>query len=327
MTHRTVALIVLLSLALFVAPPAADTPPAPPPAQIGILSSASGPILGREVFRQSLRELGYVEGRSLTFVERYAGGQLERLAALAAELVALEADVIVTTGHAATRAAQQATRTIPIIMVVGGDPVSAGLVASLARPGGNLTGMTALSPKLSAQRLAWLKGVVPRVTHVAVLFNPDDETKRLDWQQTAVAARAQGVRLHPVEVRGPDSFAEAFAAMRREQVGALITLTDAVTFVHRAQLVSLATEYGLPAIYEGRAFVEAGGLMSYGVSFPEVWRRAATYVDKILKGTKPADLPIEQPTTVELVINLKTARALGLTMPPTLLFQADEMIQ
>jgi putative tryptophan/tyrosine transport system substrate-binding protein len=320
-------LIVTCVLSLLWTPAQAEAQPSTRAARIGILGSGFGPLPVREPFRQSLRELGYVEANSLTFVEHYAEGQLESLPALAAELVRLEVDIIVAIGHAAIRAAQEATRTIPIVMLIGGDPVSAGLVTSLTRPGGNLTGLTALSPRLSAQRLAFLKEAVPRVTRVAVLFNPDDEIKALDWHQTVAASRAWGVRLHPAEVRSPTAFEETFSAMRREQVGALIVLTDAVTFLHRTRLVSLAAEHRLPAMYEARAFVEAGGLMAYGPRRPDMYRRLATYVDQILKGAKPGDLPIEQPTTFELVINRTTADTLGLTLPPSLLARADEVLQ
>jgi putative tryptophan/tyrosine transport system substrate-binding protein len=320
-------LIVTCALSLLWTTPQAEAQPSTPAARIGMLSSGSGPLPAREVFRQSLRELGYVEGHSLTFIEHYAGGKPELLPALAAELVQLEVNVIVATGHGAIRAAQQATRTIPIVMLVGGDPVSAGLVASLARPGGNTTGMTALSPKLSAQRLAWLKEAVPRVTYLAVLFNPDDETKAIEWHQTVAAARPRSVRLLPMEVRSPTALEEAFAAMRQAQVGALIALTDAVTFVHRAQVVRLAAEHRLPAMYEWREFVEAGGLMAYGPRLPDMYRHLAVYVDQILKGAKPGDLPIEQPSTFELVINRTTAESLGLTLPPSLLARADEVMQ
>ncbi len=319
-------LIVTCALSPLWAGPQAEPQPSKPAARVGMLSSGSGPLPAREAFRQSLRELGYVEGQSLTFVEHYAGGKPELLPSLAAELVQLEVDVIVATGHAAIRAAQQTTRTIPIVMLIGGDPVSAGLVSSLTRPGANVTGMTALSPKLSAQRIAWLKEAVPRVTHLAVLFNPDDETKAIEWHQTVAAARAWSVRPLPVEVRSPAALEEAFAAMRQAQVGALIALTDAVTFVHRTRLVSLAAEHRLPAMYEWREFVEAGGLMSYGPRLPDMYRRLAIYVDQILKGAKPADLPIAQPTTFELVINRTTAETLGLTLPPSLLARADEVM-
>ncbi|HSF32182.1 MAG TPA: ABC transporter substrate-binding protein [Candidatus Tectomicrobia bacterium] len=319
-------LIVTCALSPLWAAPQAEPQPSKPAARIGILSSGFGPIPAREAFRQSLRELGYAEGDSLTYIEHYAEGQLEGLPALAADLVRLEVDVIVAVGHAAVRAAQQATHSIPIVMLIGGDPVSVGLVASLARPGGNITGVTALSPRLSAQRLAFLKEAVPRVTRVAVLFNPDDEIKALDWHQSVAAARAWGVQLQPVEVRSSIVFEEAFAAMQREQVGALIVLTDAVTFLHRTRLVTLAGEHRLPTMYESRVFVEAGGLMAYGPRRADMYRRLAAYVDQILKGAKPADLPIAQPTTFELVINRTTAETLGLTLPPSLLARADEVI-
>jgi putative ABC transport system substrate-binding protein len=327
MRASLIGLIVMCALSLLWTPLQAEAQAPTRATRIGILSSGFGPLPAREAFRESLRELGYVEGDSLTYIEHYAGGQLEGLPALAADLVRLEVDVIVAIGHAAVRAAQQATRTVPIVMLIGGDPVSVGLVASLARPGGNLTGVTALSPKLSAQRLAFLKEAVPRVTRVAVLFNPDDEIKALDWHQTVAAARAWGVQVHAVEVRSPTVFEEAFAAMQREQVGALIVLTDAVTFVHRIRLVALAAEHRLPTMYESRTFVEAGGLMAYGPRRLDMYRRLAAHVDQVLKGAKPGDLPIDQPTSFALVINRSTADTLGLTLPPSLLARADEVMQ
>jgi putative ABC transport system substrate-binding protein len=280
----------------------------------------------REVFGQSLRELGYIEGQNLTVENRYTSGQPELLAQAAAELVQLPVDVIVAVGSAAIRAAQQATRTIPIVMLVGGDPIGSGLITSLARPGGNVTGITTLSPRLSVQRLALLKDVVPRVAQVAILFNPDDETKVVEWQQTQVAARQFGVRLRPLEVRGPDDLAPAFAAMRQAEIGGLIVLSDALTLRYRSQVVNLATEHRLPAIYEFREFVDAGGLLAYGPSLRTLFQRAADYVDRLLNGARPADLPVEQPMSFELIINLKTAQALGLTLPPSLLARADEVL-
>jgi putative ABC transport system substrate-binding protein len=281
----------------------------------------------REVFHQSLRDLGYVEGHNLTLEPRQAGGQLERLPALAAELVRGEPDVIVALGPAALRAAQQATRTIPIVMLISGDPIGAGFVPNLTRPGGNITGMTTLSSRLSARRLALLKEVVPRLTQVAVLLNPEEDTKVVDWQQTQVAARAWGVRVHPVELRRPGDLAPAFAAMRRERPDALLALSDGLTFRHRAEIIRWATDSRVPAMYEIREYVEGGGLMAYGPRRPELFRRLATYVDRILKGAKPGELPIEAPTTFELVINLQTAQALGLTLPPSVLSQADQVIR
>jgi putative ABC transport system substrate-binding protein len=294
---------------------------------VGVLTSAAGPSRLGDSLVQSLRDLGYVEGDYFVLEERYAGGTAERLVALAAELVRQEVAVIVASGYAAVRAAQDATRTIPIVMLLGGDPIGSGLIPRLTRPGGNLTGLAALSSKFSAKRLALLKAMVPTASRVAVLFNPDDVSKGLDWTQTQAAARALGLRLQPQEVRDPHTLGQAFAAIRQASADALITFGDVFTLQHRTRIVTLATQHQLPAIYELKAFAEAGGLMAYGPRSEAMFRRAATYVDKILKGAKPGDLPVEQPTTFELVINLKTAEALGLTIPPTLLFQATEVIR
>jgi putative ABC transport system substrate-binding protein len=325
MTRRTIRLLVTLALSLLVVP--CGTAAQPPVARVGILTAGSGLPAMREVFHQSLRDLGYVEGHNLTVEQRQAGGQLERLPALAAELVRGEPDVIVALGPSALRAAQQATRTIPIVMLVSGDPIGAGFVPNLTRPGGNITGMTTLSSRLSARRLAWLKEVVPQLTRLAVLFNPEEETKVVDWQQTQVAARAWGMRVRPVEVRRPGDLAPAFAAMRRERPDALLALSDGLTFRHRAEISRWAADNRVPTMYELREYVEAGGLMAYGPRRPELFQRLAAYVDQILKGAKPGELPIEAPTAFELVINLKTAQVLGLTIPPSLLYQADEVLR
>jgi putative ABC transport system substrate-binding protein len=325
MTRGTSGLLVTLALTLLVVRCGAAAPPTV--ARVGMLTAGSGLPALRAVFHQSLRDLGYVEGHNLTVEQRQAGGQLERLPALAAELVQGELDVIVALGPAALRAAQQATRTIPIVMLVSGDPIGAGFVPNLTRPGGNITGMTTLSSRLSARRLALLKEVVPQLTRVAVLFNPEEDTKVVDWQQTQVAARAWGVRVHPVELRRPGDLAPAFAATRREHPGALLVLSDGLTFRHRAEIIRWATDNRVPAMYEIREYVEGGGLMAYGPRRPELFRRLATYVDRILKGAKPGELPIEAPTTFELVLNLQTAQALGLTLSPSLLSQADEVIR
>jgi putative ABC transport system substrate-binding protein len=324
---KTVALLIPLALSLLLAPLAAAPPPGAPLNRIGLLTSAAGPSRLRDGILQNLRDRGYVEGQHLALEERYAGGMDERLPALAADLVQHEVAVIVAAGYAAVRAAKDATPTIPIVMLLGGDPIGSGLIPSLSRPGGNLTGLAALSSKLSAKRLALLKAVVPAATQVAVLFNPDDVTKALDWSQTQAAARGLGVRLSPQEVRDPLTLGQAFAAMRQVQADALITFGDIFTLQHRTRIVNLAAQSHLPAIYELKAFVEAGGLMAYGPRFEEMVERVAGHVDKILNGAKPADLPIEQPTTIELVMNLNTAQALGLTIPPTLLSQADEIIR
>jgi putative ABC transport system substrate-binding protein len=309
MMHRTLGLLVTLALGLPVAPLAAAAPP--PVARVGMLTAGSGLPALREVFHQSLRNLGYVEGHTLTLVERQAGGQRERLPALAAEVVHGEPHVLVALGPSALRAAQQATRTIPIVMLVSGDPIGAGFVPNLTRPGGNVTGMTTLSSRLSARRLALLKEVVPQLTQLAVLFNPEEDTKVVDWQQTQVAARAWGVRVHPVEVRRPGDLAPAFAALRRERPAALLALSDGLTFRHRADIIGWAADSRVPAMYELREYVEGGGLMAYGPRRPELFQRLAVYVDQILKGATPGELPIEAPTAFELVINLKTAEAMA----------------
>jgi putative tryptophan/tyrosine transport system substrate-binding protein len=326
MRLSAVELIIAVVLTSLVASLGAAAPPTATLSRIGLLTFAVGSPL-RDAFQQSLRELGYVEGHNLAVEARDAGGKAERLPDLAAELVQREVAVIVAAGYAAVRAAQQATQTIPIVMLVGGNPIGSGLLPSLTRPGGNLTGLAGLSSKLSVKRLALLKAVIPTASRVAVLFDPVDASKALDWTQIQAASRMLGVRLQPLEVHDADAIGRAFATMRQERADALITVGDVFTLQHRTQIVTLAAQHQLPAIYELKAFVAAGGLMAYGPRLEERVRRVVGYVDQILHGAKPADLPVEQPTAFELVINLKTAQALGLMLPPTVLFQADEVIQ
>jgi putative ABC transport system substrate-binding protein len=283
-----------------------------------------------EAFRQGLRDLGYVEGRNVVIEYRDDEGKPERLPALAAELVALKVDVIVAGATPHTLAAKQATRTLPIVFAAAGDPVSSGLVTSLARPGGNVTGLSVLAPELVGKRLEQLTQAVPWVSRVAFLWQPGaagERTQKDMLKGAEAAARALGVRLHSVEARGPADIDRAFSDMTRARAGAL-TVSPSPMFVNeRRRLVDLAAKGRLPAVYPWREFVDAGGLMAYGANVADSFRHAATYVDKILKGAKPADLPVEQPTKFELVINLKTAKALGLTIPPLLLLRADEVIQ
>jgi putative ABC transport system substrate-binding protein len=325
MTRRLIGLLVTLTLGFLVVPLAAGAPPTAP-RRIGLLTVAAGSPL-RDAFQQSLRDLGYSEGDNLTVETRDAGGKAERLPDLAAELVQLNVEVIVAAGYAAVSAAQQATRSIPIVMLIGGDPIGSGLLPSLARPGGNLTGVAGLSSKLGVKRLAWLKAVLPTASRVAVLFNPVDASKALDWTQLQAASRMLGVTLQPLEVQDAAAIERAFATMRQERVEALITVGEVFTLQHRTQIVSMAAQQQLPAIYDLKAFVAAGGLMAYGPRLEERIRRVADYVDRILHGAKPADLPVEQPTAFELVINLQAAQTLGLTMPPWLLVEADEVIR
>jgi ABC-type uncharacterized transport system substrate-binding protein len=322
---------VIALLALGAAPLAAEAQQAAKVARIGFLSvSLAANPQRRDAFLQGLRDLGYVEGRNVAIEYRDAG-ELERVPALAAELVALKVDVIfVAAGTRVTLGAMQATKTIPIVFTGVGDPVESGLVTNLARPGGNVTGLSSLDPELVGKRLELLKQAVPGVDRVAVLWLPGALGERTDKDMLTgadVAARALGLRLQFVEARGPDEFARAFSDMSSARAGALTVLPSARFQREHRRLVDLAANNRLPAVYASREFVDAGGLMSYGASQPDLSRRAATYVDKILKGAKPGDLPVEQPTKFELVINLKTAKALGLTIPQSVLAQADEVIQ
>ena len=333
MTSIGAALTVVLALALLASPLAAEAQQAAKVARIGYLATApaeaASPHL-REAFRQGLRDLGYVEGRNLVIEYRDTEGKLERLPALAAELVALKVDVILAEGGTlGPRVAQQATRTIPIVFAAG-DPVGSGLVTSLARPGGNVTGLSSLGPELVGKRLELLKQAVPGGDRVAVLFLPGALGERTDKDMltgAAVAARALGVRLQFVDARGPDEFARAFSDMSIARAGALAVLPSNRFLREHRRLVDLAAKNRLPAVYTSREFVDAGGLMAYGPDLADMFRRAATYVDKILKGAKPGDLPVEQPTKFELVVNLKTAKALGLTIPQPVLGRAAHIIE
>jgi putative ABC transport system substrate-binding protein len=283
-----------------------------------------------EAFRQGLRDLGYVEGRNVVIEDRDAEGKFERLPALAAELVALKVDVIVAPNTAAALAAQQATKTIPIVFAVAADPVTSGLVTSLARPGGNVTGSSILAPELVGKRLELLTQAVPGVSRVAVLWQPGgagEGTEKDMLKGAEVAASALGVRLQFVEARGPADVDRAFSEMTRARAGALTVLPSAMFGSQRRRLVDLAAKNRLPAVYTSREFVDAGGLMAFGPNQADLYRGAATYVDKILKGAKPGDLPVEQPTTFELVINLKAAKAVGLTIPQSVLARADHIVE
>ena len=328
-----VGCIVTFTLSMLVAPLTAEAQQVTKVPQVGRLLSVGSPTAGPdpsfEAFRQGLRELGYVEGQNVVIADRYAEGSQERLRDLAAELARLPVDVMVAEGAAAIRAAQHATSTIPIVMAATADPVGQGFVASLAHPGGNITGLSSLSAELPGKRLELLKETVPQSTRIAVLINATHPYYASVMDNLTGAARALGVHLHIVEVRSMDELDTAFAAMTRAGADAALVIEEALLLnSERGQVVAdLATQSRLPLMYSWREWVVAGCLMSYGPSRPEVLRRAATYVDKLLKGAKPADLPVEQSTKFELVINLKTAKALGITIPPTLLFQADEVIR
>jgi putative ABC transport system substrate-binding protein len=281
-----------------------------------------------EAFRQGLREHGYVDEKNFVLEIRYGEARAERISDLARELVGLKVEVIVTATDRAIAAVKQQTQTIPIVMAVSSDPVGTGFVASLARPGGNVTGNSAISPELSGKRLELLMEAIPRLSRVALLWNPDVRGAVLDYNQTEGAARSLGLQLQSVEVLRAEDFDRAFSAVTKERAQALIVPGHIpVMFANRGRLASFAQSNRLPSMYAQKEYVDAGGLMSYGPSLPDQWRRAATYVDKILKGKKPADLPVEQPTKFELVINLKTAKQIGLTIPQSLLYRADKVIK
>ena len=275
----------------------------------------------------NLRELGWIEGKNVTFEHRFAENRLERLPELAAELVRLNVDVIVAVGTLGPLAAKRATTTIPIVMLSAGDPLGTGLVDSLARPGGNVTGMSLMVPDLGGKRLELLKELLPRLSRVAVFWNAANPYPAIVFKETQAAGRTLGIEVHSLEVRGPDDLDGAFAAARQQHPDALISVEDPLIFTYRKRIADFAVAEQLPSLHGFSEEVKAGALIFYGANQPDLIRRAAGYVDKILKGAKPADLPVQQPTTFELVINLKTARALGLEVPPTLLARADEVIE
>jgi putative tryptophan/tyrosine transport system substrate-binding protein len=316
------------SAALLAVPLVAEAQPAGKVPRIGILtlaSSASTPIL--RAFRVGLRDLGYVESQNIALEFRFAHGKPETLASLAAELVRQDMDVIVADGGQAALAAKSATQRIPIVMGAVGDPVKVGLVTSLARPGTNVTGLTLLSVELSSRRLQLLREAIPQASRVAVLWNPSNPAAKDYLEQTKGAARALGVELAAVEAHGASELDAALEAVAAARPSALISLADATLWNHRRRIVDFASKKRIPGMFPEREFADDGGLMAYGPNVPANFRRAAVYVDKILKGARPADLPVEEPTTFELVINLKTAKVLGLTIRPSVLARADQVIE
>ena len=321
----------VLALALLTAPPAVDAQQPEKTYRIGWLGtnplSTPGNVRNVAALRQGLGELGWVEGKNIVIEWRHAAGRAERFGDLAAELVRLKVNLIVAGGAPATHAAKQATTTIPIVGIALSDPVGQRLAASLVRPGSNVTGLATLFPELAAKRLELLKETLPGVSRVAVLWNAANRGNVLQFDETQTAARALGLRIQSVEMRGPDDLPGAFAAITRGRPDGLLVLADPFISNYQTQIVDFAAKNRLPAIHPFRESVEAGGLMAYGVDIPDMYRRAATYVDKILRGANPADLPIEQPTTFELVVNLKAAKALGLTIPQAVLQRADQVIQ
>jgi putative tryptophan/tyrosine transport system substrate-binding protein len=279
-----------------------------------------------DAFRQQMRALGYVEGQNLALERRWGQGDNDRLLKFAVELVGLKVDVVITAGANAAVAAKRATSSIRIVMATGTDPVELGLIASLRQPGGNITGMTSIQSELAGKRLELVRIVAPSATRVAVLWDEGNPGSRIALHETEVAARSAGLAIQSIPVRSPAVFDTAFATAVRERIGALSIIPSPMVFTHRQRLAELAIKHQLPTVVGSREYVEAGGMASVGTDYPDLFRRAATFVDKILKGAKPADLPVEQPTKFEMVINLKTAKALGLTIPPSLLLRADQVI-
>jgi putative tryptophan/tyrosine transport system substrate-binding protein len=296
---------------------------------IGVLTAGSehAVVPVNAAFYETLQELGWVEGKNVVFERRFAENRLERLPELAADLVRRKVDVIAAAGTLAPLAAKRATTTIPIVMMAAGDPLGSGLVASLARPGANVTGMSLMAPDLGAKRLELLKEVLPRLLLVAVLWNADNPYSVLVFKETQAGGRTLGIEVQSLEVRGPDDFDSAFEAARGLRPDALITVEDPLTADHRTRIAEFTSRQQLPSLHGIREFVAAGGLISYGANLADLFRRAAYYVDKILRGAKPADLPVQQPTKFEMVINLKTAKALGLELPASVLARADELIE
>ena len=328
MSHSTKTLIASLAAAaiLFLAPLSAQAQGAEKVYRIGFLhqgSKGSGRVPG---FRQGLREAGYVEGQNITVEYRFAKGRRDRLAKLAAELVGLKLDVIVAATTPSARALKRATETIPIVMVAGSDPVARGLVASLQRPGGNITGLTRLSGRLHEKRLELLKEAFPNIRRVGVLFGGGRVGPHPFFREAQGAARSLGIELQPLELRRAGDLERVFEQVAIKSIDALITLPSPM-YGTRKRIVDFAAKNRLPAMFDKRPFVDAGGLMSYGASIPDIMRRAAFYVDKILKGAKPADMPVERPTKFDFVINLKTAKAMGITLPPSILVRATRVIE
>ena len=297
--------------------------------KIGELLFRPGSTLGagREVFRRSLRELGYIEGKSIAYETRSADGKLDRFPALTDELVRVKVDLLLASSTAEALAFKNATRTIPIVFIVSSDPVSDGLVDSLARPGGNITGVTTIASVLAGKRLELLKETFPKLSRVAVLWNPRDPGSTQQWKESQLAGRELGLQLHSMEVSSADKYENAFKEAAKAGSGALAQMAGSVASANRKQIADLAAKHRLPAIFERGDFVESGGMMSYGPDRAELYRRAAVFVDRILKGAKPADIPVEQPTKFEFIVNLKAAKQIGLTIPPNVLARADKVIK
>jgi len=329
MTIGGIGFTLTLALGILLGPLAAQAQQTGKPYRIGFLGNSTAALEANLVgpFRAGLRDLGYVEGRNVLIEYRWTEGKYERFPALIGDLVALKVDVIVTAGTPATLAVKKATTSIPLVMVAVGDPVGTGIVPSLSRPGGNITGLTSISTEMDGKRLELLREVIPNVSHIAVLWNAASPLQVLAEKQTRAAAQVLRMNVLSLGVRTMEEIEGAFAAIVRERPGALLVLADRLFLHHRARIMDFAARHRLPGVHAYRELVEAGGLMSFGPSYADMHRRAAYFVDRILKGAKPADLPVERPATFELVINLKAAKALGLTIPQSVLLRATEVIQ
>jgi putative tryptophan/tyrosine transport system substrate-binding protein len=325
--NRKIVICLLTTALLSIVPSVHAQQPVKPPRIGFIMADSSGSDPRVDAFRQGLREHGYVEGKNIAVEYRFAEGKEDRLLKLVTELVGLKMEIIVTDGTAVTRAVKNATKTIPIVMASDGDPVGNLFVASLARPGGNVTGLTNLLAGLSGKRLEILKDAVPGTSRFGIIWNPENPASITGFKETQVVAQSLGVQLQSLEIRGPNDFESAFQAAKKGQAGALTVVSDSVMFAHRTRLLELAAKQRLPTMHTQSLWVQDGGMISYGTYFPDLYRRAATYVDKILKGAKPGDLPVEQPTKFELVINLKAAKQIGLTIPQSVLYEADKVIK
>ncbi len=327
MTHSILFWILATCLLVTALPAEAQQPGKVP--RMGFLSpfSPSATAIWLQAFRQGLHDLGWVEGKNISVEYRYAEGRNDRLPDLAADLVRLKVDIIVTAVTPDALAAKNATRTIPIVMAAAGDPVASGLVDSLARPGGNITGLSQMNPDLAGKRLELLNEIVPKLSRVAVFWNPQDQMSTISWNELQPPARSLGVQLQSVEIRSSGDFDKAFEDATRARAGALAIMPAPVFVTNLNRIADVAAKRRLPSIFHVKEFVDFGGLVAYGTDRSELFRRAATYVDKILKGAKPADLPVEQPTKFKLILNLKTAKQIGVTIPQSVLFRADKVIR
>lgn len=326
---KALTLVATFTLSVLLTPLATEAQQSGRLPRVGYLGTSSASLEPELVkaFREGLRERGYVEGKDILIEYRWAEGNYQRFPDLVADLVKLKVDLILTAGTPGALAAKRATQTIPIVMAVTGDAVATGLVSSLARPGGNLTGLTTMVPDLEGKRLEILREVLPKLVAVVVLLNTSNPLTAIQWEQTKTSAKALGIQLQPIELQRPEDFKDAFARVARQRPDAITMVADRFQLAHRMQIVDFVAKTRLPAMYPYREFVAAGGLMSYGPSYADLFRRSATYVDKILRGAKPRDLPIEQPTKFEFLVNLKTAKILGVPIPPSLLLRADHVFE